>query len=110
VRSPSLQTFTGLTVAQLAALLERCSQHVGGDSGVLHLAMALGLPTVSIFREYAGLKEWLPRGAQHRHLTAPCDCAEHVRDSCRRRETAECLAGLSPESVAALLKTGLNPS
>ncbi len=109
VRSPSLQTFTGLTVAQLAAMLERCSQHVGGDSGVLHLATALGLPTVSIFREYAGLKEWLPRGAQHRHLTAPCACAEHVRDSCRRRETAECLAGLSPESVAAQLMTELNP-
>jgi ADP-heptose:LPS heptosyltransferase len=100
---PGLQTLTGLTITQLAALLERCSQHVGGDSGVLHLATALDLPTVSIFREYAGLKEWLPRGPQHRHLTAACACAEEVRDSCRRRQTAECLEGLSPESVAALL-------
>ena len=105
--SPGLQTFTGLTVTQLAALLERCSQHVGGDSGVLHLAAALGLPTVSIFREYAGLKEWLPRGAQHRHLTATCTCEERVRDSCLRRQTAECLEGLSPESVAGLLLTSV---
>ena len=103
--SPGLQVFTGLAVAQLAALLERCSRHVGGDSGVLHLATALGVPTVSIFREYAGLEEWLPRGAQDRHLTAPCACAEGVRDSCRRRQTAECLEGLSPESVAGLLLT-----
>jgi ADP-heptose:LPS heptosyltransferase len=103
ISAPALQTFTGLTVAQLAALLERCSRHVGGDSGVLHLAAALGVPTVSIFREYAGLKEWLPRGPQHRHLTAPCACAEHMRESCRRRQIAECLAGLSPDSVAALL-------
>ena len=108
VGGPGLQTFTGLTVAQLAALLERCSHHVGGDSGVLHLATALGLPTVSIFREYAGLKEWLPRGTQHRHLTAPCACAEGERETCRRRQTAECLEGLSPESVATLLKTELN--
>jgi len=104
VTGPGLQTFTGLSVAQLAGLLERCSQHVGGDSGVLHLAAALGVPTVSLFREYAGLKEWLPRGAQHRHLTAPCACAEQVRESCRHRQTAECLEGLSPESVARLLR------
>jgi ADP-heptose:LPS heptosyltransferase len=105
VSAPGLQTFTALGVAQLAALLERCSQHVGGDSGVLHLAAALGVPTLSIFREYPGLKEWLPRGPQHQHLTAPCACAEELRESCRRRQTAECLEGLSPESVAALLLT-----
>jgi len=103
------QTARGAPVAaslpQLAALLSRCALHIGADSGVLHLAAALGVPTVSIFREYAGLEEWLPRGAQDRHLTAPCACAEGVRDSCRRRQTAECLEGLSPESVAGLLLT-----
>jgi ADP-heptose:LPS heptosyltransferase len=103
VSGPGLQTFTGLSVAQLAALLERCSQHVGGDSGVLHLAAALDVPTLSIFRRYAALNEWLPRGAQHRHLSAPCPCGEHLRESCRRRQTAECLEELSPESVLALL-------
>ena len=103
VTGPGLQTFTALSVARLAALLERCSRHVGGDSGVLHLAAALGVPTLSIFREYAALKEWLPRGPQHRHLTAPCPCGERLRESCRRRQTAECLEGLSPESVAVLL-------
>jgi ADP-heptose:LPS heptosyltransferase len=103
VHHPALQTFTALSVAQLAALLERCSQHVGGDSGVLHLAVALGVPTVSIFRDYPGRKEWLPRGPQHRHLVAPCACAEESRESCTRRQTAECLEGLSPEAVAGLL-------
>jgi len=104
-----LQTFIGLTVARLAALLERCSEHVGGDSGVLHLAAALGVPTVSIFRQYAAVQEWLPRGPQHRHLTAPCACVEHLRESCRRRQTAECLEELSPKSVAALLSTCVKP-
>jgi len=106
VSQPRLQTFAGLTVAQLAALLARCSRHLGADSGVLHLAVALGVPTVSIFRDYPGLKEWLPRGPQHRHLTAPCACAAQVRDLCRRRQTAECLAQLSPDSVLALLNFG----
>jgi ADP-heptose:LPS heptosyltransferase len=103
VSEPHLQTFVGLTVAQLAALLARCSRHLGADSGVLHLATALGVPTVSIFRDYPGLKEWLPRGPRDRHLTAPCACALEVRDSCRRTQTAECLAGISPDAVLALL-------
>jgi ADP-heptose:LPS heptosyltransferase len=105
ISGPGLQTFTGLSVAQLAALLERSRQHVGGDSGVLHLAAALGVPTVAIFREYADMKEWLPRGPQHRHLTAPCACLKQVRESCRSRQTAECLEGISPASVPALLSS-----
>jgi len=106
VSQPRLQTFVGLTVAQLAALLARCSRHLGADSGVLHLAAALGVPTVSIFREYPGLIEWMPRGPQHQHLTAPCACATKVRDSCRSRQIAECLAELSPNSVLAMLSSG----
>jgi ADP-heptose:LPS heptosyltransferase len=109
VSAPALQGFAGLTVVHLAALVERCSEHVGGDSGVLHLAAALGVPTVSIFRQYPAVQEWLPRGQQHRHLTAPCACVEHLRESCHRRQTAECLEGLSPESVAALLRTCVKP-
>ncbi|HVM46436.1 MAG TPA: glycosyltransferase family 9 protein [Candidatus Acidoferrum sp.] len=105
VANPGLQTFTGLSVARLGALLGRCAQHVGGDSGVLHLAAALGVPTVSIFRDYPGLHEWLPRGPQHRHLTAPCACPEELRDSCRARLTAECLERLTPEAVVSLLWT-----
>ena len=33
----------GLPIAELAAVLRRCRLHVGGDSGVLHLAVALGM-------------------------------------------------------------------
>jgi ADP-heptose:LPS heptosyltransferase len=84
-------------------VLERCSKHVGGDSGVLHLAAALDRPTLSIFREYVAFTEWLPRGRQHRHLAARCACLDQVRESCQRRQTAECLEGLSPASVASLL-------
>jgi ADP-heptose:LPS heptosyltransferase len=105
IANPRLLTFTALTVPQLAALLTRCFAHVGADSGVLHLAVALGLPTVSIFRDYPGLKEWLPRGPQHRHLTVPCPCATQMRESCSSVQIARCLAEISPASVAARLQT-----
>jgi len=37
------------TVGQLAALLSRCQLFIGGDSGPLHLAAAVGLRVVAIF-------------------------------------------------------------
>jgi ADP-heptose:LPS heptosyltransferase len=92
--------FTGLPIERLAAALARCVLHVGADSGVLHLAMALGLPTVSVFREYPGLEEWAPAGPPHRRLTVPCPCADQKHPPCESRGIAECLAGLKPEAVA----------
>jgi heptosyltransferase III len=39
----------GLPLSQAAALLARCRLYVGNDSGVSHLAAALGVPTVAVF-------------------------------------------------------------
>lgn len=94
-----LQTFDQLPIPQLTALLQRCSLHVGGDSGVLHIAFACGIPTVSFFRDYPGVKGWLPRGKQHVSLMVKCPCAEQRPASCLQRETARCLAELATETV-----------
>lgn len=93
-----------LTVAQLAAVLRRCQVHVGADSGVLHLAMAAGTPTVAIFRQYAGLAEWLPRGPEHHHVTAPCPCADQPEPPCAATGRAACLASIDAATVAALVE------
>jgi len=37
------------TIAQLVSLLKRCSMAIGGDTGPLHLAAALGLPVVGLY-------------------------------------------------------------
>ena len=37
------------TLAQLAAVLARCDLLIGADSGVLHVASAVGTPTVALF-------------------------------------------------------------
>jgi heptosyltransferase-1 len=91
-----------LPIARLTALVARCSLHVGTDSGVTHIAFALDRPTVSIFREYAGLDEWRPRGERHRSLTAPCGCVDRPRmkPECAAAGTALCLAGIGVQPVA----------
>jgi ADP-heptose:LPS heptosyltransferase len=104
VRSQGLRTFSGLSIARLAALLERCSLHVGADSGVLHLALALGVPTLALFRDYPGLEEWVPRGGRHRHLKTPCACVTTPRAACLDPETSQCLAGLAPATVSELIE------
>lgn len=53
----------GLTLVALAAVLERCAVFVGNDSGITHLAAALGTPTVALFGP-ASLPVWEPRGTQ----------------------------------------------
>jgi len=60
----------GLPLATLAGLLASCSAYVGNDSGVTHLAAAVGAPTVALF----GPTEpavWAPLGAHVKALGGP---------------------------------------
>jgi len=93
----------GRGIADLAAALHRCRLHVGADSGVLHLAVALGVPTLALFRDYAGTAEWLPRGQPHQHLLAPCPCANSKHPPCAKEAKALCLSRITPEQAIALL-------
>jgi len=105
VASERLQLYPGnLTVAQLAALLARCRLHVGADSGALHLAAVMGAKTVSVFRDYAGLGEWLPRGPQHRSVVVPCGCVNQKVQPCAPEGRPACLASISVAQVGQLVR------
>jgi ADP-heptose:LPS heptosyltransferase len=80
----------------------------GFMSGVLHLAMALGVPTLALFRDYAGTLEWLPRGQAHKHLLAPCPCANAKNPPCAKENKALCLTRITPERVLAVMGELLN--
>ena len=86
------------SVSLLAAILEASELHLGLDSGVLHLAMALGKPTVSLFRESAGRLGWAPRGSGHRVLLRDCPCNASGRLTCAGGR-ALCLAKISVGEV-----------
>ena len=51
----------GLKLVELAAVLERCVLFLGNDSGITHLAAAVGIPTVAVFGA-ASLPIWEPLG------------------------------------------------
>jgi len=84
VRAP-IASFVGrLSLRQLAALLQRCHVLVSNDSGPVHVAAAVGTPTVTLFtgrRPAATPRRWGPVGPGHvvlvdRHPEMPIPVAE----------------------------------
>jgi heptosyltransferase-3 len=92
-----------MTIPQLAAVLQRCRLHIGPDSGVLHLAVALDVPTISFFREQGAYKSFMPSGPHHRVISMPCHCIDHHDAPCERFGRAECFERIEPARVAALV-------
>mgnify|MGYP005836315519 CR=1 FL=1 len=59
-----------LTLPEVAALLARCHCFIGNDSGIAHLAAALGVPTVALFGP-TDPALWAPAGPAVRIVSAP---------------------------------------
>lgn len=83
------------TLPRLAAVLQRCRLHIGPDSGVMNLAAALGVPTISFFRAQPGYQAWVPVGERHHTFIAPCHCVDHEHAPCATTGIAACLASVS---------------
>jgi heptosyltransferase-2 len=64
-----IPVLTGQTLEQLAAVLSQCAGYIGNDSGITHLAGALGIPTVALFGP-SDPDRWGPRGPQVRVMRA----------------------------------------
>lgn len=97
-----------LPLPVLAALLARCWAYVGNDSGVSHLAAAMGTRVVAIFGP-TDAAVWAPLGASVRVLRgeAPCaPCDEVQRRSCRKQA---CLETVMVEEVLEALTPNPSP-
>jgi ADP-heptose:LPS heptosyltransferase len=47
---------------ELSAIVSMSALHLGGDSGGNHLAWMCGIPSVTWYRNFEGLPEWILRG------------------------------------------------
>jgi lipopolysaccharide heptosyltransferase I len=82
-------------VLELAALIRRLDLFIGGDTGPLHLAVALGIPTVSIFGP-TDPKRNGPYGPGHRILYNELDCSGCHKRTCNN---FHCLDLITPDMV-----------
>ncbi|MCM2356542.1 MAG: lipopolysaccharide heptosyltransferase I [Geobacteraceae bacterium] len=81
-----------------AALLKKVDLVVGGDTGPVHLAAAVGTPTVSFYRASDGRRSG-PRGKRHVVVQSPLHCTSCFITRCDRDD--ECRRSIRVEDLLA---------
>lgn len=108
INAPALVTGGGYNLLQVAALLSHCRLFVGNDSGPLHLALALQIPSIALL------------GADDPHRIGPyqvdwgawvfkkeaCERLPCLTKSCPR---SLCLEAIQPEEVIRLVREWWEP-
>jgi ADP-heptose:LPS heptosyltransferase len=91
-----------LPLRQLAAVIAQCRVFVSNDAGPMHIAAALGVPTIGLFgpgEEYI----WFPYSGEdgHRSLRKDVPCHPCHLDFCNREGEGfmECMKLLKVEEV-----------
>jgi len=94
------------TLSETAAIIARSSLLVSGDSGILHLAVGLGIPTVSLFGPGRALK-WAPRGANQIVIkkNLPCSPCTTFGYTPKCPINARCMAEISVDEVEQAVMT-----
>jgi hypothetical protein len=93
---------SGLSLSQAAALLVASDIYLGNDSGITHLAAALGVPTVALFGP-SDPRQWAPRGRQVAVVRRAIDCSPCSNVMMASCPHHACLTALSPEKVIAFI-------
>ena len=89
------------------AVLARAVVFIAGDTGPLHFAAGLGVPTISLFGPSSPV-QWAPIGRRHQVLKGSfCACDGNL-SVCQ--SASHCLAAISPEQVFNCLQTVLAES
>jgi len=86
------------TIGDLPAVFKKCGLLIGIDSAAMHIAAAVGTPTVTIFGPSAPIN-WAPRGKQHEVIFKDLPCVPCRQKGCNNSEVSRCLDELSAEEV-----------
>lgn len=101
MRSPVVDFSGQLSLKEMAALSARAKLFVGVDSAPMHIAAAMGAPTVALFGP-SGDIEWGPWRTAHRIVASTSHpCRPCGQDGCGGGKISECLTTLSVEGVLA---------
>jgi lipopolysaccharide heptosyltransferase III len=86
-----------LSVRESAALMKDARFYLGNDTGIMHLASAVGIPCIAVFsaRNWPGI--WEPYGTGHRVLRFDVPCSGCKLEVCDK--DLQCLKGIQVEQV-----------
>jgi ADP-heptose:LPS heptosyltransferase len=86
--------YEGAGIQPLAGILAQCRSFIGNDSGITHLAAALGIPCLVLFGPTLP-QHWAPHGDNVIVLRKPCGCK-----GCKAGEPVHtCLETISVDRV-----------
>lgn len=92
-------TFDDLTLPEITALASRAGIFVGNDSGIAHIAAAVGTPAVVIFGS-SNRAHWRPwTDAPNEIVYEPLPCQPCAGYTCEVYGTPKCILSVRPESV-----------
>jgi len=86
------------SIGDLPALLKLCDLFIGVDTAALHIAGAVGVPTVGIFGPSSPMT-WAPRGDRHCVVTKRMWCQPCRQKGCQGTEKSQCLDDLTAKEV-----------
>jgi len=98
------------SIGELAAVARRCRVFVANDTGAMHVAYAVGTPTVAIFGSRFYPNIWYPYGERQIVLRGEAECALCDDDVCALYEYPACLAQVTPDRVLQAVYTLLSDS
>ena len=91
------------SIGELPAVFEACSLFMGVDTAALHIAAAVGIPTVGIFGP-SSWTNWAPRGRDHLVVKKSMPCQPCSQKGCDGSENSHCLAELTARDVHTMMK------
>ena len=100
----NVYNFAGKTsINMFAAVLKACKLFIGGDSAGIHIAAAVGTPTVGIFGP-ASVSVWAPRGERHTVVYKKLPCTPCDLKGCESMGISKCLEKLTVDEVVSVVK------
>jgi heptosyltransferase-3 len=91
--------FAGKTMlSQLPALYKKCKLFMGVDSAGIHIAAAVGTPTVSLYGPTPSVT-WAPRGERHKVVQKTWPCVPCRQKGCDNSGKSRCLDELPVDEI-----------
>ncbi len=101
--------FLGLKIPELAELIRGARIYVGNDSGPMHLAAAVGTPTVAVWGS-SDSRRWRPWSVEHRVVQNPFECNPCPGYRCLVADSPLCIESVTIDQVNEAVNQLLIPS
>ena len=105
---PTLDLVGKTSILQLGALLEKCEVCLTCDSGPMHIAAAVGTPTVALFGPTDPIRH-RPYGRGHTVIDKPVSCRPCYKRTCHRQDLPHlCMKEIRTDEVVEAVEMKLH--